>query len=152
MIISSALCQLLTRALLKWALWSLLGERGVDSAFMGKLWRWFGLAMLKTNSNLKMFARFTAPYGELPDLGQVDFDRDVVFTWNGTTSGARVPNGDWIDANRKGLTICDATSAAFAQDLDFEKLDVVTYSWQQSFGWGSCPWHVDFVHQELCSV
>lgn len=115
------------------ALWSLLGERGVDML----AWESFGAGWVTdVVKQLKLAdARVTeAPYGELPDLTQVDFDRDVVFTWNGTTSGVRVPNADFIPANRKGLTICDATSAAFAQRLDFAKLDVVTFSWQKALG------------------
>jgi len=115
------------------ALWSLLGERGVDMLS----WESFGAGWVgdvKNQLKLEDVRSITAPYGEIPDLSEVDCDRDVVFTWNGTTSGARVPNGDWIAADRKGLTICDATSAAFAQELDFEKLDVVTYSWQKVLG------------------
>ncbi len=115
------------------ALWSLLGQRGVDMLS----WESFGAGWVTdVAKQLKLddVRTLTAPYGELPDLGQVDFNRDVVFTWNGTTSGARVANADWIDADRKGLTICDATSAAFAQKLEFDKLDVVTYSWQKVLG------------------
>lgn len=115
------------------ALWSLLGERGVDMV----AWESFGAGWITdVVKQLKLGDARTieAGYGELPDLSTVDFDRDVVFTWNGTTSGVRVPNGDFIPADRKGLTICDATSAAFAQRLDFDKLDVVTFSWQKVLG------------------
>jgi len=115
------------------ALWSLLGERGVDMV----AWESFGSGWVTdVVKQLKLpDARvIEAGYGELPDLAKIDFDRDVVFTWNGTTSGVRVPNGDFIPADRKGLTICDATSAAFAQRLDFQKLDVVTFSWQKVLG------------------
>ena len=114
-------------------LWSALGARGVDML----AWESFGEGWVTdVQKQLKLAdARIIkAPYGQLPDLKQVNFDHDVVFTWNGTTSGVRVPNADWIPADRKGLTICDATSAAFAQNLDFAKLDVVTFSWQKALG------------------
>src|SRR3954447_13676080 len=115
------------------ALWSLLGERGVDMV----AWESFGSGWVTdVVKQLKLadVRKIEAGYGALPDLTKIDFDRDVVFTWNGTTSGVRVPDGDFILADRKGLTICDATSAAFAQKLDFEKLDVVTFSWQKVLG------------------
>jgi phosphoserine aminotransferase len=115
------------------ALWSLLGARPVDLL----AWESFGegwVTDVVKQLKLKDARVLKAPYGELPDLGQVNFAHDVVFTWNGTTGGVRVPNADWIPANREGLTICDATSAAFAQNLDFSKLDVVTYSWQKVLG------------------
>lgn len=115
------------------ALWSLLGARPVDLL----AWESFGegwVTDVVKQLKLKDARVLKAPYGELPDLGQVNFDHDVVFTWNGTTSGVRVPNGDFIPADRQGLTICDATSAAFAQNLDWAKLDVVTYSWQKVLG------------------
>ncbi|KAB2788877.1 phosphoserine transaminase [Brucella anthropi] len=115
------------------ALWSMLGARGVDMV----AWESFGSGWVTdVTKQLKLedVRTFEAPYGEIVDFSQVDFDRDVVFTWNGTTSGARVPNGDFIPADRKGLTFCDATSAAFAQRLDFPKLDVVTFSWQKVLG------------------
>ncbi len=115
------------------ALWSLLGARGVDIL----AWESFGEGWatdVATQLKLKDARLMRAPYGELPDLGAVDWDRDVVFTWNGTTSGARVPDGDWIRADRKGLSICDATSAVFAMDLAWDKLDVVTWSWQKVLG------------------
>jgi phosphoserine aminotransferase len=115
------------------ALWSLLGARGVDLL----AWESFGEGWVTdTAKQLKLSdARiFRAAYGDLPDLAAVDFGRDVVFTWNGTTSGVRVPDGNWIRSDRQGLTICDATSAAFAMDLPWPKLDVVTYSWQKVLG------------------
>ncbi|MBT6429210.1 MAG: phosphoserine transaminase, partial [Rhodospirillaceae bacterium] len=115
------------------ALWSLLGARGVDVL----AWESFGAGW--ANDIVKQLKwddtrLLEADYGLLPDLGSVDFDRDVVFCWNGTTSGVRVPNGDWISDDRAGLTICDATSAAFAMELPWEKLDVVTFSWQKVLG------------------
>ncbi|WP_208249741.1 phosphoserine transaminase [Rhizobium sp. T1470] len=115
------------------ALWSLLGERGVDMV----AWESFGAGWVTDvvkQLKLKDVRKIEAGYGELPDLSSIDFDRDVVFTWNGTTSGVRVPNADFIPPDRNGLTICDATSAAFAQNLDFAKLDVVTFSWQKVLG------------------
>lgn len=115
------------------ALWSLLGARGVDML----AWESFGAGWVTDvvkQLGLNDIRRHEAPYGALPDLGAVDFDRDVVFTWNGTTSGVRVPDGAFIPADRAGLTICDATSAAFAQRLDFDKLDVATFSWQKVLG------------------
>jgi phosphoserine aminotransferase len=115
------------------AMWNLLGERGVDML----AWESFGLDWCKdVKDQLKLddVNYHKADYGQLPDLDAVDTDRDVVFTWNGTTSGVRVPNADWIDDNRQGLTICDATSAVFAYDLPWDKLDVVTWSWQKVLG------------------
>ncbi len=115
------------------ALWSLLGERGVDVL----AWESFSsgwAADCKSQLRLKDLRVIKADYGKLPDLGQVDSARDVVFAWNGTTSGVRVPNGFWIAAHRPGLTICDATSAVFAMDIPWDKLDVVTWSWQKVLG------------------
>jgi len=115
------------------ALWSLLGPRPVTML----AWESFGegwVSDVLKELKLKDAKVMKAAYGELPDLSKVDWATDVVFTWNGTTSGARVPNADWIAADRQGLAICDATSAAFAQRLDFPKLDVVTYSWQKALG------------------
>jgi phosphoserine aminotransferase len=115
------------------ALWSLLGERGVDVlAWESFSSGWAGDC--KNQLRLKDLRVFKADYGKLPDLHQVDWARDVVFTWNGTTSGVRVPNGDWIAADRAGLSICDATSAVFAMEIPWEKLDVVTWSWQKVLG------------------
>src|SRR3990170_3293053 len=115
------------------ALWSLLGARPVSMLS----WESFGegwVADVLKELKLKDVSVHKAPYGQIPDLSQVDCNTDVVFTWNGTTSGARIPNADWIPTDRQGLTICDATSAAFAQPLDWAKLDVVTFSWQKALG------------------
>ncbi|MEO1140252.1 MAG: phosphoserine transaminase [Pseudomonadota bacterium] len=114
------------------AMWNLLGARKVEMLAwesFGAGWVTDAVKQLKLDADVK-----TADYGEIVDLASVDTDNDVVFTWNGTTSGVRVPDDDWIKDNRKGLTICDATSAAFAQDLPWDKLDVVTFSWQKVLG------------------
>src|SRR5499433_3630373 len=115
------------------ALWSLLGARPVTTI----AWESFGegwVGDVIKELKLKDVTQLHAGYGDLPDLSKVDCDTDIIFTWNGTTSGVRVPNAYWIKADRKGLTICDATSAAFAQPLDWPKLDVVTFSWQKVLG------------------
>jgi len=115
------------------ALWSLLGPQPVTML----AWESFGEGWVNDVAKelkLKNLAVLRAPYGELPDLGAIDPASDIVFTWNGTTSGTRVPNADWIAADRTGLTICDATSAAFAQALDWGKLDAATFSWQKALG------------------
>jgi phosphoserine aminotransferase len=115
------------------AMWSLLGPRPVDVL----VWESFGAGWAtdaQKQLKLKDLRVLKADYGQLPDLSSIRQDADVVFTWNGTTSGARVPDADWISDDREGLTICDATSAAFAQDLDWPKLDVVTFSWQKVMG------------------
>lgn len=115
------------------AMWSLLGARGVDVL----AWESFGsgwVTDIVKQLKLKDVNTLTADYGDISDLSKVNFDNDVVFTWNGTTSGVKVPNGDWISAERAGLTICDATSAVFAMELPWEKLDVITFSWQKVLG------------------
>ena len=115
------------------ALWSLLGPKGVDVL----AWEAFSrdwVTDIVEQLKLADVRPLLAAYGNLPDLSEVKFDRDVVFAWNGTTSGVRVPNGDWIASDREGLTICDATSAVFAQDIDWRKLDVATFSWQKVLG------------------
>ena len=115
------------------AMWSMLGERGTDVF----CWESFGSGWsgdCKNQLKLKDLRVFKADYGRIPDLCQADWIRDVVFTWNGTTSGVKVPNGDWIAADRQGLALCDATSAVFAMDVPWDKLDVVTWSWQKVLG------------------
>ena len=115
------------------ALWSLLGFKGVDILAwenFGKDWVIDVIDQLK----IKNVNKHTADYGKLPDLSKVNFDNDVIFTWNGTTSGVRVPNANWIPDDRNGLTICDATSGIFAMEMDYSKLDVITWSWQKVLG------------------
>ena len=115
------------------AMWSMLGARGVDML----AWESFGegwVTDVAKQLKLKDARILKAGYGDIVDLDTVNFDNDVVFAWNGTTSGVRVPNADWIAADREGLTICDATSAAFAQELDWSKLDATTFSWQKVLG------------------
>ena len=115
------------------ALWSMIGPRGVDvfawEAFSGD---W--LKDITSQLKIKDVRKFESAYGEIPDLSQADSARDIVFAWNGTTSGVRVPDANWIDAKREGLTFCDATSAVFAYDIDWSKLDVTTWSWQKVLG------------------
>ncbi|MBF2014280.1 MAG: phosphoserine transaminase [Rivularia sp. T60_A2020_040] len=115
------------------AMWTMLGQRGVDILAwesFGKGWVTDAVKQLK----LADINTYEADYGQIPDLSVVDCDRDVVFTWNGTTSGVKVPNGDWIKDNRQGLTICDATSAVYAMEIPWQKIDVLTYSWQKVMG------------------
>ncbi|MCF2948551.1 phosphoserine transaminase [Paraglaciecola aquimarina] len=115
------------------AMWSMLGERPVDVLY----WESFGQGWatdITKQLQLENTRVLNADYGQIPDLSEVNCDNDVVFTWNGTTSGAKVPNADWISDERKGLTFCDATSAVFAQKMDWTKLDVITYSWQKVLG------------------
>ena len=115
------------------AMWNLLGENGVEVL----AWESFGLDWAKTITDqlkIKDANVHKADYGLLPDLSKIDFNKDILFNWNGTTSGVRVPNANWIPDDRKGLVICDATSAVFAMDMDFAKLDVITWSWQKVLG------------------
>ena len=115
------------------AMWTMLGQRGVDAL----AWESFGEGWVTDATKqlkLKDLRVIKAEYGKLPDLAQVDFSRDVLFTWNGTTSGVRVPNGDWIPSSRDGLTFVDATSAVFAQQIPWDKVDVLTFSWQKVLG------------------
>ncbi|MEL0177452.1 MAG: phosphoserine transaminase [Pelagibacteraceae bacterium] len=115
------------------AMWNLLGPNGIEVV----AWESFGLDWAKTiTDQLKITGSniHKADYGKLPDLSKIDFNKDVLFNWNGTTSGVKVPNADWIPDNRKGLVLCDATSAVFAMDMEFKKLDVITWSWQKVLG------------------
>ena len=115
------------------AMWSLLGKTGVEVL----AWESFGsdwVKDIKEQLKIKNLTIHQSDYGDLPDLQKINFDNDIVFNWNGTTSGVCLPNADWISDNRKGLTICDATSAVFAMDMDWHKLDVITWSWQKVLG------------------
>ena len=114
-------------------LWSMLGERGVTVLNWESFGNGWAVDVIK-QLGISDAKNLKVPYGQLPDLSSIDFSEDVIFTWNGTTSGVRVPNADFIPTDRQGLTICDATSAVFSQQLDFQKLDVVTYSWQKALG------------------
>ena len=120
-------------AAMEMAMWNLLGERGVD-VFAWESFSQGWASEIRDQLRLEDTRVFEADYGELPDLSQADPARDVVFTWNGTTSGVRVPDGDWLSGDRKGLSICDATSAVFAMELPWDKLDVATWSWQKVLG------------------
>ena len=115
------------------AMWSMLGARGID-VFACESFSSGWLGDIEKHLKIKDVKAYKAAYGELPDMSQSDSARDCVFAWNGTTSGVRVPNGDWIDANREGITFCDATSAVFAYDMPWDKLDVTTWSWQKVLG------------------
>ena len=120
-------------AAMEMAMWNLLGERGVD-VFAWESFSQGWASEIRDQLRLEDTRVFEADYGELPDLSQADPARDVVFTWNGTTSGVRVPDGDWLSDGREGLSICDATSAVFAMELPWDKLDVATWSWQKVLG------------------
>ena len=115
------------------AMWSMLGARGID-VFAWESFSSGWLGDIEKHLKIKDVKAYKAAYGELPDMSQADTARDCVFAWNGTTSGVRVPNGDWIDANREGITFCDATSAVFAYDMPWDKLDITTWSWQKVLG------------------